>query len=323
MKFLPPIILKTQYYTDIEKAINELFDEIFYNPIREVFKKYKVRLEYENAKNDDLLTQFLWEGLISYYDGGFHGKFNSTISRTLKFYGATFDKKTSSWLLDKNKLPEFLLTTLAGVENRNNNLITDVLNVISQAQSKIEPALKQAELFPKYEKTSFRINAEFDKLVDKVAIVPKFTQGQEKVIAEQYTNNMNLYIQNWSQENIIKLRQNILESTMTGKRSENLINSIVSNYNVSRNKAKFLARQETSLLMSKIREERFKLMGVRKYKWSGAMDQRERKDHKELQGKIFAWDNPPIIDKKTGRRANPGEDFGCRCIAIPIIDELN
>ena len=45
-----------------------------------------------------------------------------------------------------------------------------------------------------------------------------------------------------------------------------------------------------------------------------------RKDHKRLNGKIFSWNDPPVIDTRTGRRGHPGDDYQCRCVAIPVFD---
>lgn len=58
--------------------------------------------------------------------------------------------------------------------------------------------------------------------------------------------------------------------------------------------------------------------GVSKYEWSGVMDRRERKSHRELEGKIISWDNPP--DVGNGRKCHPGQDYQCRCCAIPVFD---
>ena len=82
-----------------------------------------------------------------------------------------------------------------------------------------------------------------------------------------------------------------------------------------------MARQETKLLVAEYRKNRFKQEGVTKYRWSTVLDGRERKLHRELNGKIFSWDNPPIIDERTGERGNPAEAYNCRCKAIPIIDD--
>ena len=107
---------------------------------------------------------------------------------------------------------------------------------------------------------------------------------------------------------------------MRGSRAENMVKTIISEYGVSRRKAKFLARQETALLMSKYQEERFKDVGVTKYRWSAAMDARTRPDHKLLDGKIISWDSPPITNRKTGARNHAGADYNCRCVAIAIAE---
>jgi SPP1 gp7 family putative phage head morphogenesis protein len=173
----------------------------------------------------------------------------------------------------------------------------------------------------KYEKTIEWMNDDFTKTVNSIAIPPTMTAAQKKIIAEQWTNNLKLYIRGWSRENVVDLRDKIQKLAFAGQRSSSMIKLIQDNYGVGEAKAKFLARQETSLLLSKFREERYKDVGIQKYKWQTAHDgDRVRHDHQLLDGKIYFFSSPPIVDRKTGRRANPGEDFGCRCVARPIWD---
>lgn len=67
--------------------------------------------------------------------------------------------------------------------------------------------------------------------------------------------------------------------------------------------------------------------GCGKYVWRSARDSRVRPCHRELDGHIFEWSNPPEMWRETahgrvytGKRCNPGEDWGCRCIAIPVFE---
>ena len=68
--------------------------------------------------------------------------------------------------------------------------------------------------------------------------------------------------------------------------------------------------------------------GVREYMWVTRRDSRVRKCHATLDGRYFRWDNPPEMWYETkakgrvmtGRHCNPGEDYGCRCSAIPRFD---
>lgn len=50
------------------------------------------------------------------------------------------------------------------------------------------------------------------------------------------------------------------------------------------------------------------------YVWRTREDEKVRPSHAANDGKIFAWDNPPL----TG---NPGDDFGCRCAAEPFFPD--
>jgi SPP1 gp7 family putative phage head morphogenesis protein len=146
-----------------------------------------------------------------------------------------------------------------------------------------------------------------------------FAPAQKSQITKDYSENLKLYIKNFTDEQIIKLRTEVENNVYVGFRAEKLKKIILERYEVTNNKAKFLARQETSLLTSKYRELRYQQSGIRKYQWSTSHDSRVRHDHKELDGKIFSFDDPPVVNDR-GDKKNPGEDFNCRCLAIPIIE---
>jgi SPP1 gp7 family putative phage head morphogenesis protein len=63
-------------------------------------------------------------------------------------------------------------------------------------------------------------------------------------------------------------------------------------------------------------------MEVTQYRWSTGRDERVRESHRDLEESVHSWDDPPVVDDKTGRRAHPGQDYQCRCVPIPMVDEL-
>lgn len=71
--------------------------------------------------------------------------------------------------------------------------------------------------------------------------------------------------------------------------------------------------------------------GCQRYIWCTRRDNRVRECHRELEGKMFEWNNPPEMWHRNakgqkiydGRRCNPGEDWGCRCCGIPVFDYEN
>jgi len=83
-----------------------------------------------------------------------------------------------------------------------------------------------------------------------------------------------------------------------------------------RNRAKLIARDQVSKFNGQLNELRQKSVGITKYVWSTSGDDRVRDSHEAKDGVTFSWDDPPT---DTG---NPGEDFQCRCVALPIFDEL-
>lgn len=89
----------------------------------------------------------------------------------------------------------------------------------------------------------------------------------------------------------------------------------------SRSRAELTARDQTLKLYGKIQEERQTAAGFTKYVWTTSLDERVREDHAALDGTVQSWDDPPIVDQRTGRRGHPGADFQCRCSAVPFADD--
>jgi len=314
MKTLPPLIFKDTYYEPIEKDINSFLSEQIYKPILKIIRKYtEAKFNSKSA-----LMEALQKGRVQYVNGSFSGKFNSRISKAIKDIGGRFDKRTGMWNIARNKLPIELQETITRSNMMFESLNEEVKDFVNKLN--LENPLQEYSVEGKYLETVSKIERDWRKTAKSIEVVPEMTPEALKNIAENYSNNMKLYIKDLSEKNIKNLRQTVEKNAMQGFRAENLVEDIHKNYGVSKTKAKFLARQETSLLMSQHKEQRYKSVGIRKYRWSATRDKRLRDRHAELDGEIFTWDNPPIVDKKTKRTAHPGEDYNCRCRAIPIVD---
>lgn len=82
-----------------------------------------------------------------------------------------------------------------------------------------------------------------------------------------------------------------------------------------------IARDQVSKATSTMNTERAQSLGMRKFEWrhsGGGVDQREL--HLEYDGQVFSYDDPPIIDERTGERGFPGQAINCRCFAVPVLD---
>ena len=87
-----------------------------------------------------------------------------------------------------------------------------------------------------------------------------------------------------------------------------------------------VARDQTRKAYGTISRMRMQEAGVKKFKWvhSGGSNQpREYHLHRwpaGLNGGIFSFDDPPIINEKTGKRGFPGDEPYCGCTMSPYFD---
>ena len=139
----------------------------------------------------------------------------------------------------------------------------------------------------------------------------------------------------WIDENVSKIksihktmlddmRDTILQNYLKGTPIRELQREIQNKYNTSKSQARLLARDQVGSLNAQISERQQRDAGCEEYTWSSSGDSRVRECHKALDGKTFRWDDPPEMwyktkkgIVKTGRRCHPGQDYCCRCVAIP------
>jgi len=188
-----------------------------------------------------------------------------------------------------------------------------------------------------------------DELVSKIARLTKATSLREwKRVCKETLGidllddyyNGDFYeeaLRRWVDENVLKIksipnetlgsmREIILTGFQKGKTMTAISKEIQKEYSVSRHKAQMLARDQVATLNSQISKLQQQDAGCAEYTWSTSKDSRVRDCHRALDGKTFSWDNPPEMWYKTkksgivhtGRRCHPGEDFTCRCVAIPV-----
>lgn len=111
-----------------------------------------------------------------------------------------------------------------------------------------------------------------------------------------------------------RIEKAIMENLSSGIRWEDFANVIDHIGDVTEYRAKLIARDQTSKMNSSFNQVRQTDLGINKYQWETAGDERVRDSHAENDGKVFSWDDPP---EETG---HPGEDIQCRCVAIPVFD---
>ncbi len=320
---LKPILDKDQYSNLVAKQLEfELYIQVF-RPILEIFglSWAQVRPQRTNAKErwnaKSAVAEALNKGRIALLGQYFKGNMSAAMSKEILAMGGVWDNRLKAWKIEIAKLPTEVL--LAVQKSR------------ESSHEKIDKALKELEKIAGTGIEPTSLNKITDHILQDLDKQLKRTTGKEQEIPlamsgyiedelkTKYTENLNLYIKNWTDEAVVRLRGQIEENATQGYRAESMRQAIIAEYGVSAKKAKFLARQETGLMVANYREANYKEAGINFYQWSTSGDQRVRDSHKELNGQIFSWSDPPIVDPLRGRRAHPGCDFGCRCVAVPVL----
>lgn len=312
---LPAIPENLDNYLEVEKYIIFLFRREIYIPL--ITELGVASYVLKNSLAD--LVDAIVSGRITYYRGHFTGRFNSTLSKELKKIGAKWDRKQGSWSVPQSKLPVDISLAI----NASQYKLQRVIEKINRHLENLSPAeiAEKMDFNRFFDKTIWKVEKKFEKSISGITIAPKLTEEQVKRMSEEYTKNMQLYIKDWTEKEIIELRKQVTQRSAQGLRYELLMKDIQKSYGVSVNKARFLARQETSLVMTKFKQIRYESAGVKQYRWqcvTGSPNHPVRPMHKALNGKIFSWDSPPVVNEK-GERKNPGQDYGCRCTARPIV----
>ena len=113
-----------------------------------------------------------------------------------------------------------------------------------------------------------------------------------------------------------KVQNAVMQAMVKGTLNKDLAAQIKDLGKTTEKRAMFIARDQSSKLNAALTQARHEDIGIKKYMWSTSLDERVRDSHADKEGLIFEYANPPA---DTG---HPGHDFNCRCVAIPVFDEV-
>jgi hypothetical protein len=339
--------LTDDLWIDIENELFQQLKEIYFNPIFELLK-----MPLYNSSNT--VIDALTKGEIVLKNGEISGAFNISISKELSKF-SEFDKRSKIFKIkDKTLIPnDILLTSI--VANEKSRKLHDEINRRLQSMGTAARERFKTLKFS-IDKSAYQIESVLNQEYKKLGIIPTMSPTLKEKLINQYNENLNLSIvdennpgQDWNSTQIERLRNMITKSATEGYNKKNLIDMIQNEFETTRSKAKFLARQETTLFLSDYREERFKSSGIKYYIWSTSNDRlvvgnpngeypigsKGHMNHYVLQGKICSYYDATIYadsleDAKNGKwksRASigaecqhPGRAYLCRCASIPIIE---
>ncbi len=330
MKTLAPLRLKPAYWRDTEAQVISILRDILFNPLMTIinltYKAKEADVLVKNAKPDPLLAA-LSSGRVQYSGGVFSGEFSAAISSAIRRLGGLFDSRSRTFKIEQSGVPSWVKAEAASYKIRAQSIHDLLKRRLEEIQKNIVHDVNVKSVDAR--KTTEKVEEGFKGAAKKLEVNPELSEVGKERLAQGYSDNLKLYIKKFANEEIFSLREAVEANAREGYRFDKLIPSIKKRYGVTVRKAKFLARNETSIFMSKYHEERYGEAGITEYIWSTSHDARVRPaadthgsdNHRVLDDRTFKFSNPPTVDPATGRKANPGQDYNCRCIAIPILGD--
>jgi SPP1 gp7 family putative phage head morphogenesis protein len=387
MRELRPVHLKPGIIRENARRLLEYLWRVLYQPIFEILRDRTNSRANESQKTSnldslgDLLLKYLGEDRIHIHYSHIVGKFDAQLAKLLESHGAQYNKYFRAYFLRPlpDKVIEWLGIQKEAVEETSQRIL-EFLGAVDYSRA------KPLDISPG------RLLDDVDRQINDIGLKIKPSEELKQSLSKNYTENTNLFIRHWLDDEVIKMRRQlqtlIFEEGATMKDLERFFYR-PEKYRVGRegkipsskfyrwaihgdgelrhrfprdpekfvakhgigdipsdafHKAAFLARQESSLLLNSYANAQYQEAGIRRFRWSTANDWRVRDSHRELQGKIFEFANPPLItgnkrlpdpnfrplrwyqwaDPRKRTRETvpmlPGMDYSCRCVAIAILD---
>lgn len=156
-------------------------------------------------------------------------------------------------------------------------------------------------------------------------LIDEIEKNHKKTIEAQIEQNISL-IKTLPSDVATKVVNDIAENALKGKRAESIEKIIRSKTDQhARASARLIARTEVAKTQAALTEARSKDIGINWYVWRTALDgDRVRKSHRNMEGVLVNWNNPPspeeLVGEKNVGRYHAGNIWNCRCYAEPLLE---
>lgn len=123
----------------------------------------------------------------------------------------------------------------------------------------------------------------------------------------------------------------VTQGVRRGRSINDISKDIAHQGKVEISRARFIARDQVGSIHGDLTKRRQEELGLDRFEWSTSRDERVRgkpggrwedaeTDHWRLDGEIFTWKDGATNER--GEQIWPGTDYNCRCVALPVEDDL-
>ena len=146
------------------------------------------------------------------------------------------------------------------------------------------------------------------------------TKPMKEILKATVTENVGL-IKSIPTQYLQGVQGAVMRSITNGGGLKTLVPYLEKHRGVTLRRARMIAKDQTRKAMNNLSAARLENLGLKKFEWlhtGGSAEPRQL--HIDYSGRIFSFDDPPVIDKNTGERGLPGQAINCRCRIVPVIE---
>lgn len=151
-------------------------------------------------------------------------------------------------------------------------------------------------------------------LGDRMAIQATMATPRMRAIVQAASQASTQLITRIPEQFLGKVQVRVMSAITTGSGLSDLVPYLTKLYEGDARHAHLTALDQIRKVSENVNSTRLQSLGVEEYDWIHTGGERyPRKLHQRYNGKRFRFDDPPIIDEKTGVRGSTGDAIGCRC----------
>ena len=163
------------------------------------------------------------------------------------------------------------------------------------------------------------LKSALEQVAERVTIkVPTMTGRLGTIYDASVAENVSL-IKSIPPQYLDKVEGAVMRSVTSGRGLADLIPDLEKLNGGNTKRAEMIARDQTRKVYNAINRTRLQEMGLRKFEWvhSGGANE-PRPLHVSYNGKVFEFEDPPVIDERTGEKGFPGQLIACGCVMKPV-----
>jgi SPP1 gp7 family putative phage head morphogenesis protein len=176
--------------------------------------------------------------------------------------------------------------------------------------------------------SSTNLKSSLKSLTNGLTLKTDFLTGDLKEMLKASVNENVSLIESIAENYLSRVQKMVMRSITTGNGLETIIPSLKKYDGMSDHQARTIANDQTRKIYNTFNKARMEKIGVKKFEWiHSAGGLQPRQSHIAMSGKIFSFDDLPIINKEqvdkgyeAPEKGIPGQAINCRCTMTPVMD---